>query len=225
MNKFHVLIGLILISVFGILFAVSQYKGEDQKTSGKSLLDPMVTDTFKEVNLTPKPGSPNQLQAQQAAQAQQQQLQPTVGVLEPVPASVSATIKTSKGNIELTLYGDQAENTVRNFMTKAKSGYYANLLFHRVEDWVIQGGDPQGNGTGGGQMATEINDLPFVTGSLGVARGANPQISNDSQFFITKKDSSHLDKQYTNFGMVTKGMDVVNKITIGDKILGITIEK
>lgn len=219
------LIGLILIGVFGILFAVSQYKGEDQKQSGKSLLDPMVTDTFKEVNLTPRPGSSNQLQAQQAPQTQQQQLQPTVGVLEPVPASVSATIKTSKGDIVLTLYGDQAENTVRNFMTKAKSGYYTNLIFHRVEDWVIQGGDPQGNGTGGGQMATEINDLPFVTGSLGVARGANPQISNDSQFFITKKDSSHLDKQYTNFGMVTKGMDVVNKIAIGDKILGITIEK
>lgn len=222
MNKFHVLIGIILLGVLGILFAVSQYTG-DEKTDDKdkkSLLDPLVTDTFKDVNLSPQAGTQNQGQHQ----TQQRNLQPTVGVLDPIPASVSATIQTSKGNISLTLYGDQAENTVRNFMHKAKIGFYKNLTFHRVEGWVIQGGDPRGDGTGGGQMATEINDIPFVTGSLGVARGPNPQISNDAQFFITKSDASHLNSQYTNFGEVTKGMDVVNKITIGDKILGITIE-
>ena len=68
-------------------------------------------------------------------------------------------------------------------------------------------------------------DMPFVEGSLGIARGSNPQISNDSQFFITKNEASHLNKQYTNFGIVTEGMDVVKKIAIGDKILGITIEE
>ena len=96
--------------------------------------------------------------------------------------------------------------------------------FHRVEDWVIQGGDPTGTGSGGGQMQTEINSKPFVTGSLGVARGGDPRISNDSQFFIVKSDAAWLNQQYTNFGIVTEGMDVVNKIQIGDKILGITIE-
>ena len=143
-----------------------------------------------------------------------------------VPASQTATnaviLKTTKGDIELTLYPKEAPNTVNNFLAKAQSGFYVNKIFHRVEDWVIQGGDPLGNGTGGGNMATEINNKPFVVGSLGVARGGDIRISNDSQFFIVKTDSQFLNNQYTNFGIVTKGMDVVNKIQIGDKILGIT---
>ncbi|MCL5970839.1 MAG: peptidylprolyl isomerase [Patescibacteria group bacterium] len=133
-------------------------------------------------------------------------------------------MKTSKGDIVLSLYDKDAPGTVQNFINKAKSGFYNNLTFHRVEDWVIQGGDPAGNGTGGGKMQTELNDKPFVIGSLGVARGADLNISNDAQFFITKKDASWLNKQYTNFGMVEKGMDVVENIQIGDKILEITIE-
>ncbi len=149
---------------------------------------------------------------------------PTFGVEDGIKASYSATIKTSKGDIVLTLDGKDAPNTVKNFIIKAKSGFYNNLTFHRVEDWVIQGGDPLGNGTGGGLMPTEINNVPFITGSLGVARGSDIKVSNDSQFFITKQDASWLNQQYTNFGQVTSGMDVVNKIQIGDKILGITVE-
>jgi len=137
--------------------------------------------------------------------------------------NIIATIKTGKGDIELALFSKEAPNTVVNFLAKAKSGFYVNKIFHRVENWVIQGGDPLGNGIGGGNMATELNDKPFVVGSLGVARGGDIKISNDAQFFITKTDASWLNTQYTNFGIVTKGMDVVNKIEIGDKILGITI--
>lgn len=136
----------------------------------------------------------------------------------------TAIISTSKGDITLSLYTSDAPNTVANFISKAKSAYYKNLTFHRVEDWVVQGGDPKGDGTGGGKMATELNKKPFVVGSLGVARGGDITVSNDSQFFIVKTDASWLNNQYTNFGMVTKGMDVVNKMQIGDKILGITIE-
>ena len=73
-------------------------------------------------------------------------------------------------------------------------------------------------------MQTELNNEPFVVGSLGMARGADVRISNDSQFFITKTDANWLTGQYTNFGIVTEGMDVVNKIEVGDKILGIVIE-
>lgn len=135
-----------------------------------------------------------------------------------------AVISTSKGDITLTLYPKEAPSTVNNFVKKAKSGFYNNLVFHRVEDWVIQGGDPDGNGTGGGNMKTELNDNPFVVGSLGVARGPNIEISNDAQFFITKSDADWLNKQYTNFGIVTQGLDVVNKIAIGDKILGIKVQ-
>lgn len=136
--------------------------------------------------------------------------------------NVTAAIETEKGNIELTLYSKDAPNTVKNFLAKTQNGFYVGKIFHRVEDWVIQGGDPLGTGTGGEDMITELNNKPFVVGSLGVARGQDIKISNDAQFFITKTNASWLNGQYTNFGIVTKGMDVVNKIEIGDKILGIT---
>ena len=138
--------------------------------------------------------------------------------------NTTAIIKTEKGDIELTLYAKEAPNTVKNFLSKIENGFYTDKIFHRVEDWVIQGGDPLGTGTGGGNMATELNNKPFVIGSLGVARGQDIKISNDAQFFITKTDASWLNGQYTNFGIVTKGIDVVNKIEIGDKILGVTTE-
>ncbi|MBI4078911.1 MAG: peptidylprolyl isomerase [Candidatus Levybacteria bacterium] len=139
-------------------------------------------------------------------------------------ATQEATIKTSKGDITLTLYPDVAPKTVANFIKKAESGFYDDLTFHRVEDWVVQGGDPKGNGTGGGDMATELNNKPFIVGSLGVARGQDIKISNDAQFFITKKEASWLNGQYTNFGIVKKGIDVVDTIEISDKILGITVK-
>lgn len=139
----------------------------------------------------------------------------------------SATIETAKGNITLQLFPAVAPIAVANFTKKAESGFYNGLDFHRVEDWVIQGGDPLGNGTGGKDMQTELNNKPFVAGSLGVAAhpGTNGKnINNDAQFFITKTDASWLNGQYTNFGIVTSGMDVVNKIAIGDKIIGITVQ-
>ncbi len=143
------------------------------------------------------------------------------------PTAKQATITTSKGDIVLTLYPDVAPIAVANFVKKAQSGFYNGLDFHRVENWVIQGGDPKGNGTGGNDMQTELNSKPFVTGSLGMAGHPGPDgktINNDAQFFIVKSDSSWLNGQYTNFGIVKAGMDVVQKIAIGDKILGITIQ-
>lgn len=143
------------------------------------------------------------------------------------PIATQASILTSKGTIVLTLYPDAAPKAVANFEQKIRTGFYNGLDFHRVEDWVIQGGDPKGDGTGGNDMATELNDKPFVTGSLGMAGHAGPDgktINNDAQFFIVKSDSSWLNGQYTNFGIVTSGIDVVNKIAIGDKIEKITLQ-
>lgn len=136
----------------------------------------------------------------------------------------TATIQTSKGTIELELYPDSAPGTVKNFTDKAKSEYYKNLTFHRVESWVVQGGDPLGNGTGGGKMPTELSQVPFEEGSLGVARGGEITVSNDSQFFICTEDCDWLTGQYTNFGKVTKGMDVVKAMKIGDKILSVSVQ-
>jgi len=141
-----------------------------------------------------------------------------------IPEVSTAKITTNKGEITIELFPEAAPNTVANFASKSTSGYYNNLIFHRVEDWVVQGGDPSGNGTGGGQIPTELNNNPFIRGSVGVARGNNIQISNDSQFFITKTDAPHLDKLYTNFGQVSSGLDVVDSLEIGDKIISITVE-
>ena len=148
----------------------------------------------------------------------------------PTPASssgagTSATIELAKGgSFTIALRPDKAPQTVARFVEKAKSGFYNNLTFHRVEDWVVQGGDPLGNGTGGEKVPSEYNDLSFKTGAVGIARGQDPAINNGSQWFIVKKDSTFLDRQYTNFGQVTSGMDLVNLIKIGDKIKSIAIK-
>lgn len=135
----------------------------------------------------------------------------------------SAVVQTSKGPITIKLFPDIAPKTVSNFISKAQSNYYSDLTFHRVEDWVVQGGDPLGNGTGGGNMPTELSQTSFKAGSVGVARGPDIDISNDSQFFICKTDCSFLTNQYTLFGEVTAGMEVVNQIKIGDKIKSISL--
>lgn len=136
-----------------------------------------------------------------------------------------ATISTSKGDIKVELFESVAPKTVANFKSKATSNYYKNLTFHRVEDWVLQGGDPLGTGTGRGNMPTELSKTPFELGSLGVARGGNIEISNDSQFFICTADCSWLTGQYTNFGKVVAGLDVAQKMQVGDKILEIKLEE
>ncbi|HYK99407.1 MAG TPA: peptidylprolyl isomerase [Candidatus Acidoferrales bacterium] len=143
----------------------------------------------------------------------------------PTANPTKATVELVKGgSFAFTLRPDKAPQTVARFVQKATSGFYNNLVFHRVEDWVVQGGDPTGTGSGGQRVPSEYNDLTFKTGAMGIARGQDPAFNNDSQFFCVKKDSTFLDKQYTNFGQVTSGMDVVNKIAIGDKIKSITIE-
>ncbi|HZP96133.1 MAG TPA: peptidylprolyl isomerase [Candidatus Limnocylindria bacterium] len=141
------------------------------------------------------------------------------------PKATKATVELAKGgSFSIALRPDKAPQTVERFAGKARGGFYNSLTFHRVEDWVVQGGDPQGDGRGGGRVPSEYNDLTFKTGAVGIARGQDPAFNNDSQFFIVKKDSSFLDTQYTNFGQLTSGMDVVSGITIGDKIKTITIE-
>ncbi len=136
----------------------------------------------------------------------------------------TATVELAKGgSFTIALRPDKAPATVERFAAKATSGFYDNLTFHRVEDWVAQGGDPLGTGTGGEKVPSEYNDLPFKLGAAGIARGPDAKINNGSQWFVVLKDSMFLDKQYTNFGQVTAGMDVVKGIKIGDRIKRITI--
>lgn len=139
--------------------------------------------------------------------------------------NVFAAINTKNGQVILKLYKKEAPNTVANFIKKAESGFYNNLMFHRVEPgFVVQGGDPLGNGTGGGKIKSEINSIPFKRGSIGLARGMDREVSNDSQFFICLSDDgcSHLTNEYVNFGEVVSGIEFIDSIKIGDKILEIT---
>jgi len=135
-------------------------------------------------------------------------------------------IKTKDGEIVLKLYADQAPNTVANFIKKANSGFYKGLIFHRViPGFMAQGGDPTGTGSGGGSQKSELNNIPFVRGTIGLARANNPEISNDSQFFIcfTTEGCQHLTSDYVNFGEVISGLDILDKITQGDKIIDVAI--
>jgi cyclophilin family peptidyl-prolyl cis-trans isomerase len=137
-----------------------------------------------------------------------------------------ATIELAKGgSFSFALRPDKAPQTVARFAQKARSGFYQGLTFHRVEDWVVQGGDPTGSGSGGAQVPSEYNDLPFVAGAVGIARTPNPAQMNDSQFFVVKIDSHHLDGMYANFGLLNPSdMPLVQGIKIGDKIKSIKIE-
>jgi cyclophilin family peptidyl-prolyl cis-trans isomerase len=129
-------------------------------------------------------------------------------------ANETATIETNHGTIELELFADDAPETVENFKKLAKDGFYDGLVFHRViGDFMIQGGCPQGTGTGGPgyTFKDEINDHRIVRGTLAMAN-AGPN-TNGSQFFIvTAEATPWLDGKHTAFGQVTKGMDVVDKI-------------
>ncbi len=136
------------------------------------------------------------------------------------------SLKTKNGEILIKLYQDQAPKTVANFIQKADSGFYNDLTFHRViAGFMAQGGDPTGTGMGGGKQDSELNDIPFVRGSLGLARTAETKlVSNDSQFFIcfTTEGCQHLTSDYVNFGEVISGFDILDKIVQGDKIISLT---
>lgn len=144
----------------------------------------------------------------------------------PNQPSAKATITLDKGGtIVIQLRPDKAPKTVSNFAIRANTGRYDGLIFHRVvANFVVQGGDPLGNGTGGSTQCTELSDLPFVKGAVGIARGGDITVSNDFQFFICIGDCLFLNSMYTNFGLVTSGQDVADAVKIGDKIKTIRVE-
>jgi peptidylprolyl isomerase len=134
-----------------------------------------------------------------------------------------ATIKTNKGNIKIWLIHPTAPFTIMNFFKLAKKGYYDGTIFHRVvPNFVIQGGDPTGTGYGGPgySIRREISPMGFDEYTVGMASSGKD--TEGSQFFITHSPQPHLNGKYTMFGSVKEGMDVVDKIQIGDYIETIT---
>ncbi len=141
-----------------------------------------------------------------------------------------AKIETTRGPIEVELYPAYAPKTVNNFVFLAREGFYDGVSFHRVIDnFVIQGGDPTGTGSGGpgyrfeDEVDSKKNPLKHETGMLSMAN-AGPG-TNGSQFFITHSPQPHLDGKHTVFGRVTSDMDTVNRIRKGDKMIKVVIEE
>lgn len=137
-----------------------------------------------------------------------------------------AVIETDKGTIKFSFFKDDAPNTVDNFIKLAQKGFYNGLTFHRVvPGFVIQGGDPNGDGTGGPgyTIKAEFNQRPHLYGTVAMARSMNPD-SAGSQFYICLGAQPALDGKYTVFGQVTEGMNVVEQIRVGDVMKKVTIE-
>ncbi len=140
--------------------------------------------------------------------------------------SYSVNMGTNKGTIVIELYPQYAPKTVNNFVFLSNDGFYDGVMFHRViSNFMIQGGDPTGTGRGGPGYRFEDefrnNPLKHETGVLSMAN-AGPG-TNGSQFFITHSPQPHLNGKHTVFGKVTSGMDVVNAIRQGDKMVKVTI--
>ncbi|MFD3166161.1 MULTISPECIES: peptidylprolyl isomerase [Herpetosiphon] len=136
------------------------------------------------------------------------------------------TMETTKGNITIELYPEYAPKTVNNFVFLINEGFYDGVVFHRViSNFMVQGGDPTGTGTGGPGYRFEDefkgNPLKHETGVLSMAN-AGPG-TNGSQFFITHGPQPHLDGRHTVFGKVTEGQDVVNAIRQGDSMTKVTV--
>jgi peptidyl-prolyl cis-trans isomerase B (cyclophilin B) len=136
------------------------------------------------------------------------------------------SMETSKGNIAIELYASAAPITVNNFVFLIKEGFYDGVSFHRViADFMIQGGDPTGTGTGGPgyRFEDEFDGNPHrhERGSLSMANSGPG--TNGSQFFICHSPQAHLDGRHTVFGKVTEGLDIVDEIEAGDEMVKVTI--
>ena len=135
-------------------------------------------------------------------------------------------ITLDNGNeIRLEFFPQDAPKTVENFVTLAKKGFYNGLTFHRVvPGFVVQGGCPKGTGTGGPgyTIPAEFNQNKHLRGSLAMARSQHPD-SAGSQFYIMLGPAGHLNGQYTAFGRVVSGMEVVDTIKVGDRVKSVKI--
>lgn len=165
-------------------------------------------------------GSSEEAPAEEPAEAEQTEEQAEEPAAEPIGIHHAEIVIKDFGTVKVELDGDKAPITVQNFMDLANAGFYDGLTFHRImEGFMIQGGDPNGDGTGGsdknikGEFSANgvNNDISHKKGVISMARAQDPD-SASSQFFIVQEDSEFLDGQYAAFGHVTEGMEFVDII-------------
>jgi len=219
---------------------------EDVGAVGHQAVDASVDEECHLLGIVDGPhvhGQPDRVRASHQARGGDHQRPTTVGYLQghrPVPGEPSAPydspelakptysphafIETAKGTIEIELTVLDAPQTVQNFITLARKGYFNGLQIHRVvPNFVVQDGDPRGDGSGGPgySIRDELNDRPFLRGTVGMAL-SGPD-TGGSQFFIAHSPQPHLDAKYTVFGQVVNGMEVVDRLRQLDVIERIRI--
>jgi peptidylprolyl isomerase len=145
------------------------------------------------------------------------------GYLESLPETIAVRLRTGKGDVLMEWYRDAAPFTIMHMLKLAEGkGFYRNMIFHRVvPNFVVQGGDPRGDGWGGPgySVRSEFSPLSYETGTVGIASAGKD--TEGSQFFVTHSPQPHLDGRYTIIGRVVAGMDVVDRIQVGDTILDV----
>lgn len=221
------LLGAILVLFIigaGVYFTVTKFKQDVSNISASPSPSPANLNFL--FNQTPDPQTDGQQpQPTQLPLLNNKRLAQFPGVLKPeVLQNKKAIIQTAKGTIELEIF-PETPLASSNFILLAANGFYDGLTFHRVEKgFVVQGGDPSGNGTGGPgyQFADEPVSREYTKGVVAMANsGPN---TNGSQFFIMLEDHPELPKQYTIFGVVISGMEVVEKLAVGEIMQKVTIQ-
>jgi cyclophilin family peptidyl-prolyl cis-trans isomerase len=155
-----------------------------------------------------------------------QSLEASLETTEDGLSKATVVLQTTRGTIKYKFYTKDAPKTVHRIAELISKGFYNDLTFHRVvPGFVIQGGDPSGTGAGGSgvKLQAEFNSRKHVLGTVSMARAMDPN-SADSQFYIMLGTHPHLDGQYTVFGQVVSGQDVVNQIKQGDRMVKVTLE-
>lgn len=227
MNKTNLIIVILIMTV--IAYGSYQiYNKASSDSIGTPSVSPSPSPSSQadtQLDLLNTQAFKSQPQAQQPVANKSKQYKQFPGVLAPIEMqNKKAVIKTAKGNIEFEIY-PEASKAASNFIFLAKDGFYDNLIFHRVEPgFVVQGGDPLGNGTGGPgyKFEDELVTKPYSKGVVAMAN-AGPN-TNGSQFFIMLADNPSLPPQYTIFGKVIAGQEAVEKIVKGDVMQSVTIE-
>lgn len=207
----------------GIYFIISKFEQEVGSVSITSSPSPSPLDFLFNKSAPPQPGQNQQAQPSQLPLAKNKKLSQFPGTLKSDQLqNKKAVIQTGKGLIELQIY-PEATMAASNFMILAANGFYDGLTFHRVEDWVVQGGDPNGDGRGGPgyQFPDEPVTRPYAKGVVAMAN-AGPN-TNGSQFFILKKDYP-LPPNYTIFGQVISGQNVVDGLAVGEIMQKVIIQ-
>lgn len=215
---------LLIVFVIGasIYFAFNKFTTEVKEASSSPSPSPAAQNLDFIFNKTP---APNTAQEPELPLSKNKRLPNFPGILKPeILQNKKALIQTRKGIIQLQIY-PEASMAASNFMILAANGFYDNLSFHRVEPgFVVQGGDPNGDGSGGPgyQFPDEPVTRDYKKGIVAYAN-SGPD-TNGSQFFIMLENHPELPKQYTIFGKVISGIEVVEKLTVGERMQKVVIQ-